>query len=216
LNREPLVIEYLTDGPRRGYTYTSPTAAYAESTLKEIWRSAMPRGQGWGDESMVGARSIKCFPLEDGRAALADVAVTAQADEHGRRGIRRAQIEVLSARDWTPHVQARLDAYPDVVRSAAAERLGFCRRTDIIAKTLPRFHRDPRLVLLHPYTGPRRWQIMEAFVLMLALEPVGLMRRWGTMIPFNTLALDYREECRMVALPNNHAARVDIPSVTLP
>jgi len=34
------------------------------------------------------------------------------------------------------------------------------------------------------------------------------MRRWGKIIPFTTLALDYREESRLVVLPQDRAQRV--------
>jgi membrane-bound lytic murein transglycosylase B len=45
---QTLTLEYVLDGSRPGYQFTTPTNGIGEAALKTIWRSAMPRGQGWG------------------------------------------------------------------------------------------------------------------------------------------------------------------------
>ncbi|MDX1992401.1 MAG: hypothetical protein SF029_08430 [bacterium] len=210
-----LVIDYVHEGHQRGYNYTSPTHGYDDATLKLIWRMAMPRGQGWGAAQFLGARSLKCFPVEGGRYALAHVVVTDQADDAGRRGIRRAEIEVLRPAACIDQLQAWLDGLSSVARATAERMLTLCQRTRIIEKTLPKFRRDPQLILTHAYNAPASWQVIEAVVLRLALNPVGMMRRWGSLIPFTTLALDYREESRIVALPAEKILQIDVPFVPL-
>ena len=80
-----LVIDYVLEGHQRGYNFTSSTDGYSDAELKLIWRRAMPRGQGWSQ--YIGARSLKCFPLDgQRRAAVCETVVTAQRDEHGRGG----------------------------------------------------------------------------------------------------------------------------------
>ncbi|NJL56806.1 hypothetical protein HC928_17885 [bacterium] len=81
-----LVIEYVHEGHQRGYNFTSPTDGYTDAALKQVWRGAMPRGQGWGAEGLAGAHALKSFVLDDGRVALSRVTVTDQADDAGRRG----------------------------------------------------------------------------------------------------------------------------------
>src|SRR5690606_24009966 len=82
-------------------------------------RQAMPRGQGWGADALAGAQSLKCFPVGGGQMAVSSVTVTGQSDELGRRGIRRAEVSLVPARDYPAVIQARLDALPREVREAA-------------------------------------------------------------------------------------------------
>lgn len=204
-----LVLEYVFEGHKRGYNFTSSTQVYDDDTLRHIWRGAMPRGQGWRD--YMGATSLKCFPLDDRRVVVSDVTVTDLADERGRQGIRRAEIEVIAEADYVPFLQKRLESYPSEIRQRAENKLTICRRTDIIARTLPKFRRDAQLVLVRPYE--KDWQVLEAFVLMLVLHPVIAMRRWMPVIPFTTLALDHREEAAVVGIPAAKAETLDVPQV---
>ena len=95
-----LVLEYVFEGHKRGYNITSPTNGFNDDTLKTVWRNAMPRGQGWGADAYIGARSLKSFPLPDGRIALADVHVTGLHDESGRGGIRKAVVDIMQPGEY--------------------------------------------------------------------------------------------------------------------
>ena len=208
-----LVIEYVFEGHQRGYNFTSPTDHVDDDTLKHIWRNAMPRGQGWGD--FIGARSLKAFPVDDAKIALADVMVTDLQDERGRKGIRRATVALFSEMDYFAHLQDRLSHYSESIRARAEDRLTICKRTNIISKTLPKFRRDAQLILVRPFKTPDDHQVMEAFSIMLALEPVISMKRWGGIVPFTTLALDHHEESRMVVIPESRSQKISAPTVSL-
>ena len=210
-----LVIEYIFEGHKRGYNFTSPTAGVDDDTLKQIWRNAMPRGQGWGNPVYLGATSLKCFPLDEDTIAVAEATVTDHADERGRKGIRRTVVEIMDESAYFAFLRRRLAAYSDDVRRRAEDKLTLCKRTNIIHKTLPRFRRDAQLVLVQPYHAADDWQVMEAFMLKLALEPVIAMRRWSPVIPFTTLALAHHDEAKMVAIPARHAESIDIAVVRL-
>ncbi|GAB4513623.1 MAG: hypothetical protein OHK0046_14570 [Anaerolineae bacterium] len=199
-----LVIEYVMEGHQRGYNFTTPTAGYDEATLKTIWRQAMARGQGWGAPVYTGARAIKSFPLPDGQFAVSEVIVTDLEDEGGRRGIRRAEIEVMPPRLYALHLESRLAGYPADIRAEAARKAVICsQRANRLKKDMP-------LVITAPYTTPRAWWLVEALILTLAVTPRGALQRWG-VVPFTTLALDYRGESRMVALPEERTNVVDMP-----
>ena len=208
-----LVIEYVFEGHQRGYNFTSPTSHANDDTLKHIWRNAMPRGQGWGD--YIGAKSLKTFPIHDDKIAVSDVTVTDLQDERGRKGIRKAIVDLFSESDYFAYLRNRLSDYSESIRSRAEDRLTICKRTNIISKTLPKFRRDAQLILVRSYKSPDDHQVMEAFSIMLALEPLISMKRWGTIIPFTTLALDYHEESRMVVLPEVQSQSIDVPTVPL-
>lgn len=197
----PLVIEYVFVGHERGYNFTSPTHGYDDATLKAVWRQAMPRGQGWGADTYQGARMLKCFPLDDRRVGLAEVTVTDLQDEHGRRGIRRAEVDVLSTDAAVERLRARLTGYPPDVQATIDGRPTLRQWWHIVADALPGLKRDSQVVLARPYTGPTDWMLVEAFVLKVALSRLIPLRRWGKITPFTTLALDYRDESRLVALP---------------
>jgi hypothetical protein len=210
-----LVIEYLLEGHQRGYNYTSSTAGFNDDTLKSVWRKAMPRGQGWGN--YTGARSLKSFTLEDGRVALSDVTVTPMRDESGRGGIRRAVIDVMQPGEYHDALQARFDRYPAEVRAWASKRLTLGQRRQIIDRSLPKMKGGgPQVIFAYPYAGPDSWLYVEALLLKLALSPASLMWRLGKLVTFTTLALEYREEPPLVALPRSRAAQFsDISTVEL-
>lgn len=199
-----LVIEYLLEGHKRGYNFTSPVHGFDDDTLRLIWRKAMPRGQGWG--GYIGAQSLKSFRLDDGRVAVAQVTVTDMHDENGRVGIRRAVIDVLPAEDYLPYLDQRLRSYPTLVRERVQDMPTFIQRAKIANHA--RFKAEPQLVLAYRYDGPYAWQMIEGLVVKLVVSPFGPLRRWDSFIPITTLALDYREESTIVALPQDRARRL--------
>ena len=201
-----LVIEYILEGQQRGYNFTTPTQQYDEATLKMIWRQAMPRGQGWNAALYAQARSIKCFPLDTGEVAVSEVTVTDQEDENGRRGIRRAVVDVLSPALFAHHLTSRREGYPASVRRAAAEMYAQ------VIRTFPKLKKNQPLILLHPFTTPQAWWAMEALVLQLALTPPTRLQRDARLVPFTTLALSYHNEARIIALPSSEATQeINVP-----
>ena len=201
-----LVIDYGLEGHQRGYNFSTPTNGFSDEDLKQIWRSAMPRGQGWSQ--YVGARSLKSFQL--GRAVVVcETEVTDQHDEHGRGGIRRTVIDLLTYREYVAFLQQRLESLPGPVRARLDNLPSFSQRLAIANKAMPTPRRKSQLVLLAPYSGPEQWRWVEGLVIKLALTPVGPMRRWGKVIPFTTLALSAHDESSLVALPVSRAAQVD-------
>jgi hypothetical protein len=210
---EPLVVEYVLEGHRRGYNFTSPTRGIDDASLKTIWRHAIPRGQGWGADVYRGARSLKAFTLENGQVGLSEITVTEQQDEHGRRGIRRAVIHVASAPECLEHLQARLNAYPDEIQARIEKKPTLGQWKKLVDESLPKLRRDAQVVLARPYTSAQDWQIVEAFMLKVVTVRALPMKRWGKVIPFTTLALDYRDESKVVALPDQHVHESDEISV---
>jgi hypothetical protein len=196
-----LIIEYVFEGHRRGYNYTSATRGLDDETLKLIWRTAMPRGQGWGADVYAGAHSLKCFPLDERTVALSDVTVTDLRDEGGRRGIRRAVIDVLSADACYEALKDRLQAYPAAVQERLERKPSIGQWKRIVDQALPKVRKDAQVILTHPYTGFAEWQFVEAMVIKVAVARMGPLKRGGKIMPFTTMALDYHDESRLVALP---------------
>jgi hypothetical protein len=197
-----LVIDYVLEGLRRGYNFVTPTQGIDEVTLAAVWRSAMPRGQGWNAPQYVGARSLKCFPLDDKTVALSEVTVTDSQDEQGRRGIRRAVIDILAVDACYDGLHERLEGYPAVVQAQLARRPTLGQWKRIIDAALPKVRGDAQVVLSHSYSTAEDWAIVEAFVVKLALSRRAPLSRWGKIPPFTTLALETREEAQLVALPS--------------
>jgi hypothetical protein len=191
-----LVIEYVLEGHKRGYNFTSSTQGFHDDVLKSIWRTAMPRGQGWGAEAYAGAHSLKSFWLDDGRIALSEVTVTDMRDESGRGGIRRAVVNVMGTGEYLDVLKARLHHYPDSLQRQTAHR------------SLPNPRGEKQLILTHPYTDVTRWQTIEMLLLRQALKLAGGgIFRTVKIFPFTTLALDYHEEGQIVAMPQEKAPR---------
>lgn len=198
-----LTIEYVFEGHQRGYNITTAQGRIDDATRKIVWRNAMPRGQGWGATEYIGARSLKCFPVNERELALVDARVTDLQDEHGRRGIRRAVVDVLPADECAERLRQQLAAYDNPVQ-AHVERLPTLGQWwRIVAESLPLVG-DGQVVLASPFASPGDWQLVEALVLKVALSRLLPLRRWGKVTPFTTLALDARDELRLVALPARH------------
>jgi hypothetical protein len=201
----PLILEYVVDGPQRGYQFTSPTAGYSDDVLKAIWRGAMPRGQGWA--AYVGAESLKCFPLPGGLKWCASrVSVTDQADESGRRGIRRAVIETVPLHALGAHLRAQIDALPHGVQDDAEAQIAYWGRVRALDALAGKIRKAGQLALAHPYTTPADWRFAEAVALRLALHPTGALKPLGAgRLAFTTLALTALDESPLVALPADRA-----------
>jgi hypothetical protein len=209
-----LTIDYLLDGRRRGYTFTTPTDGIDPESHKTIWRNAMPRGQGWGEAVYVGASSLKCFPLPSGEAALCETVITDLRDEMGRSGIRRTTIDLLTVSAYIDELRRRLAALPGALVSEAEARL-MSREWQLLFRKnrearRPRSMIKPQTILAYPYMDGD-WRFVEACILLLATRST-LLTNLIEMSPkvnpfadrvlsFTTLALDYREEGRMIAVP---------------
>ncbi|MGQ9888326.1 MAG: hypothetical protein ACUVSX_07540 [Aggregatilineales bacterium] len=199
-----LVIEYVLEGHRRGYNFTSPTAGFADEVLRTVWRSAMPRGQGWNAPAYVGARALKSFLVGD-FVAVSQVTVTDQRDDSGRGGIRRAVVDVMTFSEYTAYLHERLRAYPPDVQAALERLPTLAQRARIMNRAMKQ---SKQLVLAQAYDGPRAWQVVEGLVIKLALSPFPPVPRNGRIVPFTTLALDHRDESALVALPAARARQL--------
>lgn len=196
-----LIIEYNINGSERerGYQFTTPTNGFDPDTIKTIWRNAMPRGQGWGDASFIGARSIKSFELDNGQIAVSEVTVTDLVDENGRKGIRRAEIDVMSKPVYAHHLRSRWLGYPTDIMAQAKDK--YIR----LQRNFPKLKKKMPLVLSYPFESIKDWWLIEALMLQLVLSPTHQMRKWGKIIPFTTLSLNHLGESKIVALPTHKA-----------
>lgn len=202
-----LTIDYVFEGHRRGYNFTGPTAPHDDETIKSVWRHAMPRGQGWA--AYTGARSIKGFALPFDQTAVAEVTVTDKEDENGRRGIRRAVVDVMTPVVYGHHLRSRLAGYPAATLAAAQAHY------ETVARRMPKLKKDTPFVLAYPFTTVQNWWVVEALIFKLLLTPVKRMEKWSAFT-FTTLALDYREESQIVALPADRAESINaVPVLAL-
>ncbi len=222
-----LTISYVLEGARRGYNFTTPTDGIDPETLKTIWRGAMPRGQGWDRYGATPA--LKCFALESGEAVACEVTLTDMVDEVGRSGIRQADVRIMTAREYQSHLLDRLRGL-SAETVALAERKLTSREWELLFKkyrdsSKPKSILKPQTILAYPYT-PQGWQFVEACVLLLATRSTlltNLIEISPTINPFadrilsfTTLALDYREGGRLVALPLEKIRTFgDIPYINL-
>lgn len=197
-----LVIGYVLEGARRGYNFTSPTLGVDDHTLTLIWRSAMPRGQGWGAAVYNGAAALKCFPVKAGQIALSTVTVTDQSDENGRRGIRRAVIDILSPSDCLDRLVAQLASYPDGIRAQSEKHTGFWQRHQIMERAKP--EKNSQAILLRTFSDSQDWQVVEATILRLVTG----RKNPRELLPFTTLALDYRDETALVGIPAQQISQI--------
>jgi hypothetical protein len=206
-----LVIDYVLDGNRPGYQLQQADGL-DDAAVKAVWRAAMPRGHGWGDPGLTGARSIKCFPLPGERAAVSRVVATGQVDEHGRAGIRRAEIDIIPASTYLDMLKHTLIACPEPVRAGANRKLDFGHWLAILNRALPKIlQSNDQIILTHPYSSVEEWQVMEYIVLYLAtMWSIRTLRGWPQVMSLTTLALDVQEESRIVAVPLAAAQQLKI------
>ena len=224
-----LTIDYVLDGRRRGYTFTTPTDGIDADSHKTIWRNAMPRGQGWGANGYVGARSLKCFALPNGEVALSDTVVTDLQDEVGRSGIRRTTIDLMTVGAHMDELKRRLAAVPPSLVIRAEARLTSREWQLLFRKNReakrPKSMIKPQTILAYPYHNSD-WRFVEACILLLATRST-LLTNLIEMSPkvnpfadrvlsFTTLALDYQEEGRIVAIPLEKAREFEgIPFIDI-
>ncbi len=229
-----LTIDYLLEGDRRGYSFTTPTDGLAPEVVKALWRGVMPRGQGWDEARFIGARSLKCFALPSGEVALCDVVVTEAQDEVGRKGIRGATIAVLTVRESQTELKNRLSALPAAV-TVEAERLLTSREWALLLRKYrdskkPKTIVKPQTILAYRFAPmpaeSGSWRFVEACLLLLATRSTLLTNLIEVdpavnpfadrVLSFTTLALDYREEGRIVALPLDKAQSLgEVPFIQL-
>ena len=200
-----LLIEYVLDGPRRGYNFTSSTAQFDDASLKAIWRAAMPRGRGWSDPRLLGARSLKAFVLPDERVAISETVVTDQVDDTGRRGLRRSSIDVMTVPVYRHFLQSRWKSYPDRTQQIARSK-----RPQIL-DALGRSKRHRQLLIGRPFVTVEDWWVVEAIIIDLAANPPTRLKRRGDFLTFTTLALANQDESRIVAIPDGIARQIEQP-----
>jgi hypothetical protein len=224
-----LTIDYLLEGTRRGYNFTTPTDDIPPETLKTIWRQAMPRGKDWGVPAYKGAAAVKCFPLESGEMAVCHVAITGMRDEMGRAGIRRAEISILQERAYFDYLRGLLNAMPPNVVAEAEAKLT-SREWQLLFKkhrreNPPKSFVKPQTILAYPYSE-ERWPFVEACILLLATRSTLLANLIEVSpavnpfadraLSFTTLALDYRDETRLIAVPLEKARTFeDVPYIDI-
>ncbi|MBN1429097.1 MAG: hypothetical protein JXB07_11980 [Anaerolineae bacterium] len=206
-----LVIDYVLDGHRPGYTLRHADGL-DQAAVKAVWRASMPRGHGWNEPRMIGARSTKCFALPDDRAAISQVFVTDQVDEKGRAGIRRAEVDIIPGAAMPDVLKHLLRCYPESIRVAANHKLSIGHRLAVLNRALPRLlEQGSQIVLTHPYTTAENWQVIEYIVLYLATTwSVRALRGWPRVLSLTTLALDVQEESLIVAVPLDTAQRIGL------
>ncbi|HLU09749.1 MAG TPA: hypothetical protein VK003_08780 [Oceanobacillus sp.] len=215
-----LTIDYILEGRRRGYNFTTPTDGIDAETVKAIWRGAMPRGQGWG--AYRDARSLKCFALPSGEVAICETTITDMRDELGRSGIRRTVIDIVTARTYVENLKHRLNTLPQELIAQAEAKLS-SREAQLLFKKnreakRPKSMIKPQTILAYPYSA-EGWQFVEACILLLATRST-LLTNLIEMSPkvnpfadrvlsFTTLALDYQDEGRIVAMPLERVRELD-------
>ncbi|MDX2161643.1 MAG: hypothetical protein SF162_09985 [bacterium] len=226
-----LTIDYVLEGRQRGYQFTSPVAGIAPDALKRIWRSAMPRGQGWGNPVYRAARSLKCFTVDEtgaGLVAACEVHLTDQVDEVGRTGIRKAHIDLHTFAEHRAYLLERLAALPAHI-TAEAERRLYSREWELLFRK----HHDqngwdglfkPRTLLAYDY-APDTWSFVEACLLILVTRATLLTNlieltpkvnpfadQW---LSFTTLALDPADDARLIGIPADTPALRRVPHIDL-
>lgn len=221
-----LHIAYVLTGAQRGYTLSADAGVPADAQ-KAIWREALPRGQGWDDPAFTGARSLHCWPLGAGMAALSHTTITDQRDELGRGGIKQAHIVYGTLREIATALHDRLTVLPGHTLATAESALA----SQAWGLLFSRYRENmpamkPRTLLTFPYT-PAGWLFIEACMLLLATRATLLANLIEVtpqinpladrMLSFVTLTLDPREQSRLLALPAAHAARwPGVPMIALP
>jgi hypothetical protein len=219
-----LTLDYVLTGQRRGYTL-SPADAVPSDIYRAIWRGALPRGQGWDAPAFIGARALKSFPIDARTAVMSAVTISDRRDELGRGGIKQALIHYGTHDEIQGALRARLEALPAPVVHRAEAALA-SRAWALLFKRHWEQTRGlkPQTVLVFPY-DPVRWLFIEACLLLLATRATlltNLIELSPTVNPFadkllsfTTLALDPRDEARLVAVPTGAPALAGVPHIDL-
>lgn len=195
-------MRYVPDGSERGYQFESPVGKFSETELTTIWENAFAKGRGWSD--YVHSRSLKAFPLGK-QIAVSTTTVTDQQDSHGRVGIRRVDVDVMSAKGYQAWLRRRWQEFPKDV----TERVNLL--VDSLKFDLEYFFRSyparKQIAFVHPFVSPEEWLYVEALIFKLSqaqggfLRQGGFLQRRGKPLFFTTLALQSPHESRHVAIP---------------
>lgn len=202
MDNAPVVVEYVLEGEKRGYRITTPTHHLREDVTKKIWQNAMPRGQGWS--KYTHAQSLKCFPLPDGQMAVSEVVVTDDEDESGRKGIRRAEVQVMNIARYHDFLDKRFANLPAGVQNDAHQQIKSWRRLRNLERMPRKQSKTDQLVITHPFTAMPDWRFIEGVVLLLTLSPWAYVQRWTRPFSLTTLALASSGEGNIVAVPQGH------------
>lgn len=193
---------YVPDGSERGYQFESPVGKFSKTELTTIWENAFAKGRGWSD--YVHSRSFKAFPL--GRQiAVSTTTVTDQQDSHGRVGIRRVDVDVMTTKGYRSWLQRRWQEFPKDV----TERVD--QKVESLMFDLEYFFRsypaNKQIAFVHPFISPEDWQYVEALLFKISQSQGGFLRQGGFLLRhrkpllFTTLALQSQHESRHVAIP---------------
>lgn len=195
-------MRYQPDGAERGYQFESATGKFSEAELTTIWENAFPKGRDWS--SYVHSRSFKAFPLGK-QTAVSTTTVTEQQDSHGRGGIRRVDVEVMTGKVYQAWLRQRWQTFPQDV----TERVN--QKVESLRFDLEYFFRSypakKQIAFVHPFVSPEDWRYVEALIFRISqaqggfLRQGGFLQRRGKPIFFTTLALQSQHESRHVAIP---------------
>lgn len=199
---DPLIVEYVLEGEKRGYRITTPTHHLREDVTKKIWQNAMPKGQGWS--KYINAQSLKCFPLPDGQMAVSETIVTDHEDESGRRGIRRAEVQVMNIARYHDFLDKRFAQLPAGIQNDAHRQIRSWRRLRKVERLPRKQLKTEQLIITHSYNGLPDWRFIEGVVLLLTLSPWAQVQRWSRPFSLTTMALTASGEGNIVAVPQGH------------
>jgi hypothetical protein len=227
-----LWLRYRLEGARRGYTLTDAATGEAPvlpaDDLRALWRAALPRGQGWNAPALRGAHALKVLPLPSGLVALSRSVVTDLHDEAGRAGIREADVQLGTPAEAAAALDQALAALP-AREVAEAERRLQSREWALLFRKVrdaaePRSLLKPQTVLAHD-AAPTAWTFMTACLLLLVTRQTLLTNLIEVsprinpfadrLISMTTLALDPRDELRLIGMPIAAAQAAGVPFVDI-
>lgn len=199
-----IAMDYAPEGSARGYQFGAPNGDFSSTELTTIWENAFPKGRNWS--SYVQSRSVKTFPLGQ-FVAISNTTVTEQMDSHGRGGIRRVHVDVITAKSYDKWLQKQWQELPQDVTDKVNQKvqslkfdLEYFFRTYSASK-----HASKQIAFVHPFVSPEQWQLVEALVFKVSQATSGfggfLNRRTAPTF-FTTLALQPQQESRHVAIPS--------------
>lgn len=245
---DKLFLDYnLRENGTKGYTLQDIEGKVSGEIRRQIWYSALPKGKGWNADEFRGVQILKCFELSDGRIAISQVENTNETDEGGRSGIMRSSILVASRMRAISWLQQRLTDLieEDTILSKHAHQIinsrGFKSQLIYNRHRSPDNHTfDKRSGLLSQLMGAisskakgqiiltwdfskEHWKIIEIIMLSLVTRKTNVTSEFlestNDFINFTTLALDYRDENRIIAIPTskfenleNHVSHINLGS----
>lgn len=189
-------MRYQPDGSDRGYHFESPVGKFSSDELTTIWENAFPKGRDWS--SYIHSRSYKAFAL--GRQiAVSTTTVTEQQDSHGRGGIRRVDVEVMTRKVYDAWLRQRLQDLPQDVTARVDQKVESLKfDLEYFFRSYPA---NKQIAFVHPFVSPEDWLYVEALLFKLSQSQAGFLRRRKKPLFFTTLALQSQHESRHVAIP---------------